>query len=505
VFTEGYHELGNRIGGDVGAAINHFAAALGQATADGAVIVAGALDGNDQAVTNAEADLVKLGGDGLSSLGTWLDQHINGPLGEGLASAAQAADEVTQTVAQVSEITTDLQNGDALDAIRHLSGALHSAGGALDDAGNTVEQFGDSTGIGLVGDGAHAVGSVLNVAGHALNALGDVTDSATAGLGHLANLADVQEQFVGVLTNAGAKAVEHVAADAWNGVKNAGGDLLNGDVGAALGDATQAVGHMVTDIADAVGGVFGDVLDLGKGALNDIEHLFGGGDSGPPPNRSFQDSFNGVPPPSDVGPWMTRDSDGNASIGGYLTADGYNINPTDASDKTWVATDAAGNAVVTYQWDDAVHCWTKTDPTTHQEWIHFGDDGWKEVTPLPADFNPNAPPPAPPPPPPPWVDQHETGSGTANLGVTPPGTVSFYGPAIEYNHHSNVQVQARENSGAPTVEIGTGNNPAPWDSADHRGPDRNWRWRRSFVPELLGPGRRCDPSRDGQRLHSVNA
>src|SRR6516164_5096818 len=87
LFTEAFQALGNKIGGDVGGAINQLAPGLGEAAADVATIVAGGLDGNDQAVSNAEARLTALEGDGLSSLGHWVDEKLQGELGAGIQSA----------------------------------------------------------------------------------------------------------------------------------------------------------------------------------------------------------------------------------------------------------------------------------------------------------------------------------------------------------------------------------------------------------------------------------
>ena len=225
LFTEGFQKLGEAIGGDLGAAIEQLAPGLGEASADLATMVIGGADGNDEAVANAEARLTALEGDGLSSLGHWVEEKLKGEdLGAGIASATDAVDKATQTVAAVDKFVVDFQKGDGLDAMKDLSGALHGAGVALNDAGHAIQELGKATGIDVIEGVAGAASDVFGQAGEDLNALGDVTDKATAGVSEIIGAAEAPAQLVAVLTDDGAKAAVQLGKDAWHGVTTVGND-----------------------------------------------------------------------------------------------------------------------------------------------------------------------------------------------------------------------------------------------------------------------------------------
>ena len=346
LFTEAYQQLGKDIGGDVGAEITQLAPGLGQATADVAVITAGALDGNDQAVSAGEADLVRLEGDGLSSLGQELEYKVfSGQLGAGIANVTGGIDHATQTFAFVDKFVTDFQKGDGLAAVQDLSGALHHAGGALDDAGHALQDLGAATGVGFLAGLGSDADAVLGGVGDALYKLGDVTDKASAGIGELTNLAEAPAQIVGIMTDDAAKTAEHLGKDAWDGLNNVGGDLFHGNVGGAICAAGATAETLAGDLANGLGDFLSDGWD-------DVKHLadgigsflgLGGGGDNHPKGNIFQDGDPSSLPEGVYQGYGAPDSDGNMPVI-YAAANG--ADSVDYDPSTGGFTEYNGNGIV---------------------------------------------------------------------------------------------------------------------------------------------------------------
>jgi hypothetical protein len=170
-----------------------------------------------------------------------------------------------------------------------------------------------------------------------------VTDKASAAIGKVADVATSSEKIVNIMADDGAKAALH-REDAWDGLKNVGGDLLDGNLGQAATAAGDTVTQLGGDLVNGLGDLVSDGWDGVKNIADGIGSLLGlGGGDNHPKGNMFQDGDPSSLPEGVYQGYGAPDSDGNMPVI-YAAANG--ADSVDYDPSTGGFTEYNGNGIV---------------------------------------------------------------------------------------------------------------------------------------------------------------